>query len=228
MVNKFIHVYSGGLDSTVLLYDLLNEGHEVVCLNFHYGSTHNIAEHSCAINIAKRQSVELIFWNLENVGEYFKSGLLVNQEDIPDGHYEEKSMKRTIVPFRNGILLSIAAGLADSMKFDAVSYAAHAGDHAVYYDCTSAFFKSMSDAIRRGTARRIRLTAPYMESRKEYIVKRGAELCVPFELTWSCYKGEYTLGHCGTCGTCVERKEAFQLAGVSDPTVYQEETNGKT
>ena len=127
-------------------------------------------------------------------------------------------MKQTVVPFRNGIMLSIVAGFAESTGAEAVIIAAHAGDHAIYPDCREAFMQSMSDAIRHGTYAHVAVLRPFIASSKAEIVRRGAELNVDFARTWSCYVGGAT--HCGTCGTCTERKEAFQVAGLSDPTDY--------
>ena len=154
------------------------------------------------------------------MNDFFKSDLLRSGGTIPDGHYEELTMKQTVVPFRNGIMLSIAAGFAESVEAQALVIAAHAGDHAIYPDCREDFMKSMEDAIRLGTYAGIQILRPFMSFSKAEIVRRGRDLGVDFSKTWSCYKGA-TL-HCGSCGTCVERREAFLLAGVSDPTSYFE------
>jgi len=217
---KMLHVFSGGLDSTVLLYDLLDSGNEVVCVNFDYGSKHNSNERAMAVKTCQRFRLKSYFIHLPFVGSHFKSVLLSDGGDIPEGHYEDESMRSTVVPFRNGIMLSIAAGMAESNDCFAVSYAAHSGDHAIYPDCTPSFFNSISEAIAFGTHKRIKLSAPYMFMDKAEIVARGARLKVPFTDTWTCYKGLDV--HCGVCGACVERKEAFGLAGVLDPTAYMQ------
>ena len=218
-MRKIVHVFSGGLDSTVLLYDLLADGVEVQCVNFHYGSKHNDQECRRAEVITKELEVPMIFMPINVMGQ-FRSALLTNGEPIPNGHYQDDVMRKTVVPFRNGIMLSIACGLAESLGFDVVSYGAHSGDHAIYPDCRPSFLKAMSSAMRMGTYNGVELTAPYLFNTKRDIVKRGSELKVPFHNTWTCYKGlEY---HCGVCGACVERKEAFAIAGVPDETIYKE------
>jgi 7-cyano-7-deazaguanine synthase len=152
------------------------------------------------------------------VNEHFASDLLQSGGDIPDGHYAEENMKRTVVPFRNGIMLSIAAGFAESRSAEGLVIAAHSGDHAIYPDCREPFMQAMSDAIRLGTYVEIEVLRPFINTDKTGIARLGAELGVDFARTWSCYKGGTT--HCGTCGTCVERREAFLLAGIADPTPY--------
>jgi len=155
---------------------------------------------------------------LDFVAQHFKSDLLKSGGKIPDGHYEEDTMKNTVVPFRNGIMLAIAGGYAESIKASGLVIAAHSGDHAIYPDCREDFMKSMADAIRLGTYAEVMIERPFIHLTKAEIVKRGREFGVDFGQTWSCYKGGEI--HCGTCGTCVERREAFVMAGVEDPTVY--------
>jgi 7-cyano-7-deazaguanine synthase len=154
------------------------------------------------------------------MGRLFKSDLLRSGGDIPEGHYAEESMKKTVVPFRNGIMLSIAAGFAESIGADAVTIAAHSGDHAIYPDCREPFMRAMGEAMEQGTYAGIKLLRPFIDMDKAAIARRGAELGVDFAETWSCYKGGEI--HCGVCGTCVERREAFLLAGLQDPTVYEQ------
>jgi 7-cyano-7-deazaguanine synthase len=155
---------------------------------------------------------------LSFVGDLFKSDLLQSGGEIPKGHYEEQSMKKTVVPFRNGIMLSIAAGFAESLEARGLVIAAHSGDHAIYPDCREDFMKAMGDAIRLGTYAEVELLRPFIALTKADIAARGTELGVDYSRTWSCYVGGDT--HCGECGTCVERREAFLLAGVPDPTHY--------
>jgi 7-cyano-7-deazaguanine synthase len=150
----------------------------------------------------------------------FKSDLLRSGGDIPEGHYAEESMKKTVVPFRNGIMLSVATGFAESIGADAVTIAAHSGDHAIYPDCREPFMRAIGEAMEEGTYAGIRLLRPFIDMDKAAIARRGVELGVDFAETWSCYKGGEI--HCGICGTCVERREAFLLAGLQDPTVYEQ------
>lgn len=211
---------SGGMDSVAALYHAARE-HEVVCaLSFDYGSKHNHREipfarqHAEALGV-RHQVIPLAFMN-----ELFNSDLLRSGGDIPEGHYEESNMKATVVPFRNGIMLAIAAGFAESCGAGGLVIAAHAGDHAIYPDCREDFMRPMAEAIRQGTYAGIELIRPFIDCRKEDIAARGHELGVDFARTWSCYKGGAI--HCGRCGTCVERREAFLLAGLADPTIYQD------
>jgi 7-cyano-7-deazaguanine synthase len=155
---------------------------------------------------------------LDFIPNNFKSDLLLSGGDIPKGHYEHESMKRTVVPFRNGIMLSIAAGYAESIGAEQIAIGNHFGDHAIYPDCRKTFIEPMKLAIKEGTEKNITLLSPFCDLKKEDIVKIGEKLLVPMYMTYSCYNG--STDHCGECGTCVERKEAFKLAGVNDPTIY--------
>ena len=206
------------MDSVTALYHAAAE-HEVTdALSFDYGSKHNHRELPFAQYHARKLGARHTVIPLTFIGQHFTSDLLQSGGDIPDGHYEAASMKRTVVPFRNGIMLSIAAGFAESRGADALVIAAHAGDHAIYPDCRESFMESMSDAIRLGTYAAVQVLRPFIALTKTQIAARGAALGVDFAQTWSCYKGGDI--HCGTCGTCVERREAFHLAGLPDPTGY--------
>lgn len=215
---KVVVLVSGGMDSVTALYRA-NADHEVVAgLSFDYGSKHNhkeipfAADHCAKFGIPHRV-VELAFMN-----ELFESNLLKSGGDVPEGHYEAENMKQTVVPFRNGIMLSIAAGFAESIGASGLVIAAHSGDHAIYPDCREEFMNPMAEAISAGTYADLQVLRPFIAMRKEDIASAGAELGVDFSQTWSCYKGGEV--HCGKCGTCVERKEAFELAKLTDPTVY--------
>ncbi len=206
------------MDSVTALYHAAAE-HEVTdALSFDYGSKHNHREIPFARHHAEKLGVRHTVIPLGFIGEHFASDLLQSGGDVPDGHYEEESMKRTVVPFRNGIILSIAAGLAESRGCEALMIAAHAGDHVIYPDCREPFMQAVSDAIRLGTYASVAVLRPFIHMTKAQIASRGAALGVDFAMTWSCYKGGPV--HCGTCGTCVERKEAFALARLTDPTSY--------
>lgn len=210
---KALLIYSGGLDSTVMLYEYRQE--IKLCVNFDYGSKHNGREYYYAKKNCKELDIPIIQISLDFINNYFKSALLKKGGDIPDGHYEDDSMKKTVVPFRNGVMLSVAAGLAESKGLSHVMIANHFGDHAIYPDCRQAFISYMHQSIMAGTYKHIELLAPYSHLNKSQVVVRGRVLCVGFKDTWSCYKGGRI--HCGTCGTCIERKEALQS---SDPTKY--------
>lgn len=218
-MEKAVVTLSGGLDSATLLYWSAKR-YDVRAVTFDYGSKHNEREQSAAKEMSRRLGVRHTLIKLPFINELFQSALLQSGGEIPEGHYEDSSMRSTVVPFRNGIMLSIAAGYAESVGAKAVLYAAHAGDHAIYPDCRPAFLKAMSEAARAGTYMNVEIKDPFIGLHKKDIVVLGNELRVPFDITYSCYKGGEL--HCGKCGTCVERKEAFQLAGIPDPTRYEE------
>lgn len=209
---------SGGMDSVTALYEA-RQHHEIAgAVSFHYGSKHNDREIPFAAHHAGQLGVPHRVIPLAFMGELFKSDLLVSGGEIPKGHYEEQSMKKTVVPFRNGIMLSIAAGFAESLEAQGLVIAAHSGDHAIYPDCREDFMQSMGNAIRLGTYAQVEVLRPFIAMTKAQIAARGHELHVDYAQTWSCYVGGEV--HCGECGTCVERREAFLLAGVPDPTRY--------
>jgi 7-cyano-7-deazaguanine synthase len=200
-----IIIYSGGLDSTVLL----NEYKEQIKLavSFNYGSKHNKKEISFAKINCRKLGIKHIVIDLPFINQYFKSDLLKNGGEIPKGHYADDNMKSTAVPFRNGIMLSIAAGVAESVGTKKILIANHKGDHTIYPDCRQTFINEMNSAIAYGTYSNVNIFAPYTNITKRDIALKGKELNIDFSNTWSCYKGLYL--HCGECGTCIERKEAL-------------------
>ena len=215
---KVVALVSGGMDSVVALYHAHLESEVVAALSFDYGSKHNSLEIPFAKLHADRLSIPHQVIHLPFINQLFSSDLLQKGGEIPDGHYEELSMKQTVVPFRNGILLAIAAGYAESLGANGLIIAAHSGDHAIYPDCREDFMQAMGDALSLGTYAKIALLRPLIHLSKAQIATLGQTLGVNFSETWSCYKGQEI--HCGTCGTCVERREAFTLAGLKDPTTY--------
>lgn len=211
-----ILVLSGGMDSTSMLYEYRAR---ISCaVNFDYGSNHNVREREYARLHCRRLGIELIEISLGFMSKYFESSLLKGGDAIPEGSYDDDNMRSTVVPFRNGIMLSVAAGLAESRGLKHLMMANHSGDHAIYPDCRETFVKAMSEAISAGTYEHITLLAPYTGLSKADIVRHGHESGLDFGETYSCYKGG--THHCGVCGTCTERKEAFILAGIADPTIY--------
>ncbi len=216
---KTVLIFSGGLDSTVLLYQLLADGDRVLTLSVDYGQRHRVElEH--ARRITRSLGVPWQLADLSNVGSLLGGSSLTSPEiAVPHGHYAEPSMKQTVVANRNMIMLAVAAGWAISQRADRLAYAAHAGDHTIYPDCRPAFADAMARAIRLADWHEIGLCCPFIHLTKTQIVVRGAELGVDFGSTWSCYEGGSV--HCGLCGTCFERREAFQQAGVPDPTRYK-------
>jgi len=217
-MKKVIVLLSGGMDSVSALYHAVKNYEVVGTVSFDYGSKHNHKEipfakyHSEKLGI-RHQVIEAKF--IENL---FNSALLKNEEEIPEGHYADEVMKKTVVPFRNGIMLSIACGYAESIEASGVVIAAHSGDHAIYPDCRNDFMEAMAAAMKLGTYEEIELISPFVNIDKTEIAKIGHNLGVDFGQTWSCYKGLEK--HCGVCGTCFERKEAFELAKIEDPTEY--------
>lgn len=218
---KTVVVLSGGLDSCVLLATVKSlSKDEIVALNFNYGSNHNKRERRSAELICQYYDVQLHEIDLSFAKQVFKSSLLNGADAVPEGHYQAEQMKSTVVPFRNGIMASIATAWAESNDFQCVAMGVHTGDHFIYPDCRPNFIDSMTQSIMYGTDTKVFLTAPFLHINKANIISQGDELDVPFGLTYSCYKGDEI--HCGKCGACNERKESFRNAGVIDPTVYKE------
>lgn len=216
---KAMVVLSGGLDSTVLLHWAIAQGYAVTAVHVQYGSKHSGNEMAAARATCRSLKVPLFIENINLLS--FNSSLLVgSSEDIPEGHYEDESMKSTVVPFRNGILLSYVAGLAESMQNAKIFYGAHSGDHAIYPDCTPEFIAAMKAAIQFGTYNNVVLAAPFCDLVKSEIVHMGIKLAVNFSNTWTCYKGREL--SCGKCGSCVERLEAFKVNKTADPIKYEE------
>lgn len=217
-MKKGVIIVSGGMDSITLLY---NRAKEIeLAVTFDYGSNHNKREIEYAAYHCKQLGIEHIIIPLEFMHQYFKSSLLNGAEAIPEGHYAAENMKSTVVPFRNGIMLAIACGMAESRNLDCVFIANHAGDHAIYPDCRATFIESMNEAMAYGTYNNVNIVAPYTHLTKGQIATIGGKLGIDYSKTYSCYKGGEK--HCGKCGTCVERKEAFADAGIEDPTDYEQ------
>ena len=217
MEKDSIIVLSGGLDSTTMLYEYKDRIRMAV--SFHYGSNHNDKELACAKLHCERLGIPHLIIPLSFMAEYFESSLLQCAEAIPEGHYDDANMKATVVPFRNGSMLAVAAGLAETHHLKYVMLANHSGDHAIYPDCRPAFVDAMSAAIEAGTYDGIRIFSPYTNITKADIARHGKELGINYAETWSCYKGGEH--HCGKCGTCTERIEALRDAGIDDPTIYE-------
>ena len=209
-------IVSGGMDSITLLYD--RKDSIALALSFDYGSNHNSREIPYAQLHCQRLGIRHIVIPLDFMHQYFTSSLLEGAEAIPDGHYADENMKSTVVPFRNEIMLSVAIGIAESNGLKKVLIANHGGDHAIYPDCRPDFISAINKAAMSGTYLNVEVDAPYTNISKTDIARRGAALGIDYSETWSCYKGGAV--HCGTCGTCVERKEALHDAGIDDKTEY--------
>ena len=218
MAKDAVIVLSGGMDSVTLLH----EYKEIIALavTFNYGSNHNKREIEYAKLHCQRLGIKHIIIPLDFMHTYFKSSLLEGADAIPEGHYADSNMKSTVVPFRNGIMLAIACGIAESNKLTRVLIANHSGDHTIYPDCRQQFIDAMSAAMTNGTYEGVHIFAPYTNISKANIAQRGARIGINYAETYSCYKGG--VNHCGKCGTCIERREALAEAGVTDTTTYDE------
>jgi len=213
-----IIILSGGMDSVTMLYDYADR--IALALSFDYGSNHNAKELPMAAYHCQRLGIEHMIVPLEFIKRYFHSSLLSGAADIPEGRYDDDSMRSTVVPFRNGIMLAIAAGMAEDRRLSRILMANHSGDHAIYPDCRPGFVNAMAGAVREGTYNGVELFTPYTHYTKTDIARRGKELGIDYSKTWSCYKGGDK--HCGKCGTCTERIEALREAGITDTTEYEE------
>lgn len=205
------------MDSVTLLYEY--QAQIGVALSFDYGSKHAHRELPMARLHCERLGIQHIVIPLGFMGEYFRSDLLATGGDIQTGAYSAENIRSTVVPFRNGIMLSIAAGLAESHDLEEIYIANHFGDHALYPDCRASFITPMAEAIAMGTQQGIRVRAPYTALTKGEIARRGRDMGLDYSTTWSCYQGREL--HCGQCSTCIERREAMAEAGIDDPTRYE-------
>lgn len=218
---KAVCIASGGMDSATLAWKYHRDGYDLLLIGFDYGQRHRKELDSLAA-IADRLGAEYRIVSLPLRDALHGSALTSDDVDVPDGHYAEETMKATVVPNRNAIMLSIATGIAVAEGADVVATGVHAGDHFIYPDCRPAFFNPFADAMEHAnegfTVTGFHLEAPFIEMTKAEIAYLGSNLGVDYAITWSCYKGGDI--HCGRCGTCVERIEAFIDADVDDPTEY--------
>lgn len=217
-----VAIVSGGMDSVVLAHMLAHDGHDLHLLSFDYGQRHakelQYAQHHARILDATHHVVDLA--NITRL--LHGSSLTTPDVAVPDGHYAADTMRITVVPNRNAMMLNVAAAYATSIGAQHVATGVHGGDHYIYPDCRPEFIKAVDASITLGTLgfshKAFSVLAPFLHQTKADIVRVGAQLGVDFSMTWSCYKGGDV--HCGSCGTCFERREAFQDAGVTDPTQY--------
>ncbi len=210
-------ILSGGVDSTTLLYKMLSDGYEVTALTFNYAQRHK-KEIDSAKAIAERLHVVHRIVDLSSLAPLLGDSALLGGKEVPSCHYTKEAAKKTVVPNRNMIMLSVAAGYAEAHEIPEVFYAAHKNDCTIYPDCRPEFIQALRPAIRLATAwHPVELQAPFVDMSKAEIVRMGLALQVPYELTWSCYRGEKR--PCRTCPTCIEREEAFALNGRRDPLV---------
>lgn len=228
-------ILSGGMDSATLFFELVfdnseQKSDEIHCITFDYGQRHRkeilAAKHlfSHALKI-KRDDLKIYrnVFPIEILGMIANNSSQTNKKiDVPEGHYEEENMKKTVVPNRNMVMLSIAASYCFARDIKHLYYGAHAGDHAIYPDCRPQFVDAMQDVLNLADWNQLKLHVPYMHIDKGTIAKLGKEIGVPYELTWTCYKGLDMA--CGKCGACQERLEAFKTAEMEDPIDYMELT----
>lgn len=225
-MKKIVIGLSGGMDSATLLGLLLEQGFEVHCCFFDYGSKHNQYEKIAAAKITQyyengKFPIHKHYFNLEEIFSSFPSNLLKSGGEIPEGHYEEESMKKTVVPGRNLIFASIMAGLAESIKAESVALGVHSGDHVIYPDCRPEFIDSLQMTVLYSTDDKINVIAPLLHENKTTILQKGYLLKspIPYHLTRTCYKDQEEA--CGKCGSCQERLEAFENLKFNDPIIYE-------
>ena len=224
-MTKVIAVVSGGMDSVTALWRIADTSDDMAnnvrMVSFNYGQKH-VKELEMAAWHADHFGIQHNIIDLTSITELLGSSSLVGEEEVPEGHYASENMKSTVVPNRNMMMLSIASAIAVNFNAQFVLAGMHSGDHAIYPDCRPEFVDAFNKSLRTATEGyadpTLRVFTPYINVPKDEIVREGTRLKLPYEKTWSCYKGQ--ANHCGLCGTCVERKEAFMLAGAHDPTVY--------
>ena len=218
-MKKAVLILSGGLDSTTLLYDMLNDGYEVFPITFYYGQRHG-KEVTAAKKICQKLEIQCKVVDISSVSNILNNNSLTNVDiNIPDGHYADDNMKSTVVPNRNMILLALAIGYAINLGLEEVYYGAHSGDHTIYPDCRPEFIKRMDDLAFLCHYYPIYIEAPYFKYTKGKIVEIGSALGVDYSLTWTCYNGREK--PCGKCGSCIERLEAFAENIIDDPLEYE-------
>ncbi len=217
MSKDSVIIVSGGMDSTTMLYEFRDR--IAIAVTFDYGSTQNARERQFAIMHCKRLGIPHLIIPLEFMHKHFQSALLGSPDDIPEGDYADENMKSTVVPFRNGIMLAIACGIAETHHLKQVMMANHGGDHTIYPDCRPEFVEAFSMATQAGTYENVTIFAPYTNLTKTEVALRGKQIGIDYSETYSCYKGRER--HCGKCGTCRERIEALREAGIHDTTEYE-------
>lgn len=220
---KVVMILSGGMDSTTLACHYLRKGDEVHALSFDYGQRH-LQEIIHARLICEKLKIPHQIVSLPITHLLKGSSQTDFSIEVPEGHYAEENMKKTVVPNRNMIMLAVAGAYAISIKADILAYGAHAGDHTIYPDCRDTFINPMSLAFLNCDWHQLKLDAPFLNSTKGEIALLGKALQVPYELTWTCYKGGEK--HCGKCGACQERIEAFKFANMEDPVSYVDTKEG--
>ncbi|AOY89336.1 7-cyano-7-deazaguanine synthase QueC [Marinobacter salinus] len=220
MTDTVVVIYSGGMDSYTLLHLARARGYKVHALSFNYGQRH-VRELECASAVCESLAIPHKVIDIRAMSEVMAGSALTGDVNVPEGHYEEDSMKATVVPNRNMILLSLATGYAVTTGAGAVWYGAHGGDHAIYPDCRPEFVEKMDAVCRVANYEPVGIEAPFMAMTKGEILAEGLKLGLDYLQTWTCYNGREKA--CGRCGSCVERLEAFAANGMTDPLAYEVE-----
>ena len=218
MSEKVVVIYSGGMDSYTVLNKAIKSGFDVYALSFNYGQRH-VKELEVAASVCADLNVHHKVVDISAINQLIGGSSLTDDIEVPEGHYEEESMKSTVVPNRNMILLSLAVGYAVSLKANKVFYGAHSGDHAIYPDCRPEFVEKMSDVCRIANYEEVEIVCPYLNNSKIEILTDGLKMDLDYSNTWTCYNGREKA--CGKCGACQERLEAFSLNNASDPLPYE-------
>lgn len=217
---KAVIVFSGGMDSRTVLAKAVRQKRDCYAITMFYGQRHN-KEIEYAKNVCDELGIRHKVVDLSFMSAICGDNSLTGTKPVPEGHYEANSMKDTVVPNRNMILLSIALAYAESLGAEEVWYGAHSGDHHIYPDCRPVFVDRMNALAKVASEKGIAIKAPYLQGNKHTILLDGMKLGVDYAKTWTCYNGREKA--CGVCGSCQERLEAFEGAGLVDPLEYENE-----
>ena len=216
-MTKIVVVYSGGMDSFTLINFALKQDHEVSAISFDYGQKHR-KELDSATDFCKSRSISLEVSNISGIKPLLKGSALTDNIEVPRGHYEDQTMKMTVVPNRNMIMISLSIAYAISIDFEEVWYGAHSGDHSIYPDCRPEFLESINKTSKLANYESIEIRAPFINLSKSEILSKGLGMNLDYSQTWTCYEGKVQA--CGKCGACVERLEAFEENNEKDPIEY--------
>jgi len=219
MSAKVVVIYSGGMDSYTVLNKAMQQGYDVHAVSFNYGQRHS-KELLFAKKVCEQHQIEHKIVDISSINQLIGGSALTDDIDVPQGHYEEESMKTTVVPNRNMIMLSMAVGYAVSIEAEAVYFGAHSGDHAIYPDCRTEFVDAMNDVCKIANYQAVEVRAPYLAASKIDILREGLAMNLDYSDTWTCYNGQEKA--CGRCGACQERLEAFTENNTVDPIAYQD------
>ena len=218
IAEKVVVIYSGGMDSFTVLNRAVRDGKQVYALSFDYGQKH-VKELEFAAKVCNELNIPHKIVDISAINQLIGGSSLTDDIDIPEGHYEEESMKSTVVPNRNMILLSMAVGYAVSVEANQVYYGAHSGDHAIYPDCRPEFVEKMNDVCQIANYEAVEIYSPYLKDTKIDILTDGIKMDLDYGKSWTCYNGRAKA--CGKCGACQERLEAFEKNGIVDPLSYE-------